>query len=170
MSQMTNDIYISSDGLRFTCKSDLESWEESKYYFTPIHLTNFQIIGLMEACFKFEFIGNPMLQKGEVILFVREDEYTDFGFEFWFSVRIGVETRNFKGGIMGSEEIYVSIGLNEDVSYDFADSWKNNLAIPIKGVYKYLDSIGYFDKQTEIPEINPIFERDGWQQIFQIKY
>ncbi|HTE11591.1 MAG TPA: hypothetical protein VK645_11480 [Chitinophagaceae bacterium] len=170
MSQLTQYLYTSSDGLKFTTEADLLKWEERKFHFTAIHLTNTQIVGLMEASFRFDFIDNPQSQNGEVILFVRADQETDFGFEFWFSVRIGAEIRNFKGGISGLEEMYISIGSNDDERYGLKDDWNNNFTIPIKRVYKYLDGIGYFDKQPEIPEANPIFEQDGWQQIYQVKY
>jgi hypothetical protein len=34
----------------------------------------------------------------------------------------------------------------------------------------YAEHIGYFIRGKQVPDVNPIFTKDGWQQIYHYNY
>src|ERR1700733_13441049 len=91
-------------------KISTEDGQELPSNSLPGILDNEQVIRLIKESFSYQFIEAPSSNEGEVTLFVRKDNGTDWGFDFWFQVKYEAETKNFQGTVFGSEDLNISMG------------------------------------------------------------
>jgi len=136
----------------------------------PIHLTNDQIISMMNICFHQQFSVDGRAGHGQVILFVRHIDSTIAGVDFWFQVKIDKEVRNYTGSLIGgSVDFTVYKGLYKPKP-KVSENWESDFGIPVKALYEYLQAMEFFKELAAEPLPNPIFENAGWQEIYFKNY
>jgi hypothetical protein len=165
-------IYVSDDGIDFDSRKSCREWEEYKLYYTPVHLSNDQIITLIKTAFPGPFLQGPKDCRGEISLYVRRDIESGSHFDFYFSIKDGdgkIDT--YDGSIYeGTRDIAIGLGYEEEGKYHISEDWAYWNHISMRKVYNYLRSIAYFQKKKEAPDINPIFRKEGWHLIYSKDY
>ena len=161
-------IYVSDDGIDFDSRKSCRQWEEYKLYYTPVHLSNEQIINLIKTAFPGPFLQGPKDCLGEISLYVRRDIESEGDFDFYFSIKdCDGKISTYDGSIHErTRDIAIGLGYEENAEYHISDDWAYWNHISMRKVYNYLRSIAYFQKNKEAPDINPIFRKEGWHKIY----
>jgi len=172
MKTKTKKVYVANDGQVFDDRKSCQLHEEYKLYCTPVHLTNEQIINLLEAAFPGPFLFDPEGSNGEISLYVRRDIESETDFDFYFTVVYSNgEAKTYDGSIQDRfRDIAIGLGYEEKSKYHISNDWAYWNHIKIRQVYNYLRSIAFFQKRKEEPDINPIFRKEGWHKIYSKDY
>jgi len=147
-----------------------ELYDRENLHKGPIHLSNEQLISIIDICFRQEFRADVAFGKGKVLLFVRRLDGTMAGVDFWFQTATNGIVANFTGSMIGGSwdfSVYKGCGQPKPA---VSDDWGNNFRVSVKSLYEYLDKIDFFKElETEFLP-NPIFANEGWQEIFSQNY
>jgi hypothetical protein len=143
--------------------------DRAKLYKTPIHLKDKELVQIMRLCFSQQFEVGPSINGAEVSLKVRRNLEDPLKVEFWFTVSAEKRYRNYTGFIAGFKNL-LTLTLGVKVSDNPTDDWDRSFHIPIGLLKNYAEQICYFTRGTKVPEMNPIFTKDGWQEIYRYNY
>lgn len=165
-------VYVSDDGQTFDSRESCRYHEQYKLYYTPVHLSNEQIINLIKTAFPGPFLNYPEGCHGEISLYVRRDIESEGDFDFYFSVKDSDgEISTYDGSILErTRDIAIGLGYEEEGKYHISKNWAYWNHICMRKVYNYLRSIAYFQKKKEEPDINALFRKKGWHQIYSKDY
>jgi len=174
MKPKTKKTYVSSDGRIFETLKEYREWEIEKLYCDPVHLATQQIIGLMEAAFRWIFIEVPRDYRSEVTLYVRKELREEINFDFYFEFmgsRGTLETYNGSVKYCRGRDVTIQLGYyDENENFQISPDWRHWSDFRVRKTYDYFESIGYFTKKREEPEINPLFRKKGWHKIYSKAY
>lgn len=174
MKPKTKKVYVSGDGRSFDTRKECRKWEDDKLYCDPVHLSTEQIIGLIETVFHVIFIAIPRDERAAISLYIRRELRGETNVDFYFEYLDGYDGLvRYNGSInyYRHRDVAIQLGyFDEKEDFDVSPNWRSWGHFPVKKIYHYFRSIGYFTKRKEEPEINPLFHKKGWHKIYSKDY
>lgn len=153
-------IFVANDGNEFSTRAGCLEWENRKYRMSCNHLTDEQIVKLLE-------IIHYRLNGDDQPTTVRIDISYHLEQEDGFAYRVIIDSpdeaykEHYSGIIYGTRDFKLC-KLRED---EITQNPALNYGFSLVKVYHYLDSIGFFAEKDVQPVENPNICRD-WNPIF----
>lgn len=144
MEKITKTIFLSNDGQEFETEDKCIKWENRKFFKELKQLTDEEIVGLLK---KLIFMMTYAPNSDSVVgVYIKEENNYGNGFEFKVIINGCIEDDKevITGSVQGCGDIEV-------VDFD----WGSSIGFSIKGVYEYLDSIGFFKEYSTMQIDNP---------------
>lgn len=154
-------VKTNSDRPTFTSEAQCQTMENQKFHYNITCLTNEQLVRLISYVLYWEFyyIDHVVLHAKLEVQISGEDEI-----EFIFTSKYDV----LKGMIAGTGKTDVQVfGTNIISTETKPYVWIREIGFPLRKVYKYLESISFFQPLESQPSTNPNLICGQYTVIFE---